>query len=225
MTIDDVVVRTVTLLGMTGITGVASWIFLTNDNPLTFPLMMGSLVIALILGLVISFKQVTNPVVIGAYAVLQGVLLGVISRVFESAYGGIVLQAVAATFAVFVGMGVLYKFKVLRVTPKFTKVVIGATIGLFALMMINLVVGFFNSGSGIGIRGGLTGSVGWLPIVFSLVAIVVAALNFVLDFDQVEQGIRYGLPEKYAWACAFGILVGLIWLYLEMLRLLSYLRR
>ncbi|WP_018351665.1 Bax inhibitor-1/YccA family protein [Longispora albida] len=224
MTVDDVVIRTVFLLALTGITGAVSWLFIP---PAVQGLaLLASGVIGLVLALVIVFAQVTNPVVISAYAVIQGVAAGVVSKFYENLYDGIVLQAVVATFGVFFAMAVLYKFRVLRATPKFARGVIGALIGVVALMLINFVVGFFNDG-GIGIRASADPSakVSWLPIVFSLVVIVVAALTFILDFDQVEQGVRYGLPEKYAWACAFGLLVGLIFLYYEVLRLLSYLRR
>ena len=114
-------------------------------------------------------------------------------------------------------MALLYKSRVIRATPRFTRIVIGAVVGLFALMLVNFVLSLF--GVSTGLREG-----GTIGIIFSLVCIVVAALTFVLDFDQVEEGVRQGLPQRYAWSCAFGILVGLIWLYLEILRLLSYLR-
>jgi uncharacterized YccA/Bax inhibitor family protein len=224
MTLDDVVVRTVMLLALTGISGAASWILLPPTGGIVFLAMVGSLIAGLVLGLVISFAQVTNPFVIGAYAVVEGVLLGVVSRYFENFYNGIVIQAAAATFGVFAAMAVLYKMKVLRATPKFTRFVIGALIGVVLLMFVNLAASFFIPG-GLGLRGGVDGKVGWLPIVFSLVCIGVGALTFILDFDAVEQGVRYGLPERYSWYCAFGLLAGLIFVYWEILRLLSYLRR
>jgi uncharacterized YccA/Bax inhibitor family protein len=222
MTLDDVVVRTVGLLALTGIAGAFSWAFL--DGPVALLAMFGSMIAGLVLGLVISFAQITNPFVIGGYAVLEGVLLGVVSRVFEQRYPGIVIQAVVGTFGVFAGMAVLYKFRVLRATPKFTRFVIGALIGVVALSLVNLVAYFFGFNLGL-VEYSVDGKVGWLPIVFSLLCIGVGALTFILDFDLVEQGVRAGLPEKYAWYCAFGIEVGLIFLYWQILRLLSYLRR
>lgn len=221
MTLDDVVVRTITLLGITGVVGAIAWMMVPAT--LTMPALIGSAVVGLILGLVISFGRITNPALIGVYAAVEGVFLGLASRVFESYYPGIVLQAVAATFGVFAGMAVLYKFKVLRATPKFTKFVIGALLGAMALILINLVMSFF--GASLGIRAGMTGEVGWLPIVVSIVFICIAALTFILDFAMIEDGVRYGAPRKFAWYAAFGLLVGLVWLYLEILRLLSYLRR
>jgi uncharacterized YccA/Bax inhibitor family protein len=222
MTLDDVVVRTVALLALTGIAGAFAWAMLPDGPTVTLAL-IGSSLAGLVLGLVIAFKQITNPFLIGAYAVVQGVLLGVVSRYFEARYPGIVIQAVAGTFGVFFGMAVLYKFRVLRATPKFARFVIGALIGVVALMLISWVLSFF--GINLGIRADATGPVGPWPIIFSLVVIAVGALTFILDFDLIEKSVQYGVPEKFAWYCAFGLLVGLIFLYWEILRLLSYFPR
>jgi uncharacterized YccA/Bax inhibitor family protein len=113
---------------------------------------------------------------------------------------------------------------VLRATPRFTRFVLGALIGVVVLSLVNWVVAMFGGNLHL-IEYGVDGKVGWLPIVFSLVCIGVGALTFIIDFDAVEQGVRYGLPERYAWYCAFGLLVGLIFLYWQILRLLGYLRR
>lgn len=224
MTLDDVVVRTVALLAITGIVGAVSWNLLDIAGGAVVAAAFGSMLAALVLGLVISFRQITNPIAISIYAVLQGVLLGVVSRVFEASYPGIVIEAVIGTFGVFAIMAVLYKFKVLRATPKFTRFVIGALIGVVLLSMVNWIVAMFGGNLGL-IQYDVTGKVSWVPIVFSLVCIGVGALTFILDFDAVEQGVRYGLPERYAWYSAFGLLVGLIFLYWQILRLLGYLRR
>lgn len=223
MTVDDVVVRTIGLIALTGISGALSWIFLTG-GPVLGLAMFGSMIAGLVLGLVIAFARVTNPAVIALYAVTQGVLLGVVSRVFDERYPGIVIQAVVGTFAVFAGMAVLYRMRVLRATPKFTRFVIGALIGVVVLSLVNWVVAIFGGDLGL-IDYGVDGKVSLLPIVFALVCIGVGALTFILDFDAVEQGVRYGMPERFAWYCAFGLLVGLIFLYWQILRLLGYLRR
>lgn len=224
MTIDDVVVRTVALLAVTGIFGAAAWALIPDTSAILPVAVFGSLIAGLVLGLVISFRQITNPALIIGYAALQGVLLGVVSRWFEHAYSGIVIQAVIGTFGIFGIMAVLYKLQILRATPRFTKMVVGALVGVVVLSLANYL--FYLFGLNLGLREYSTdGKVGWLPIVFSLVIIVVGALTFVLDFDAVEQGVRYGLPEKFGWYCSFGILVGLIFLYWEILRMLSYLRR
>ena len=225
MTLDDVVVRTVMLLALTGVAGAAAWLLLPSGPIMAFA-MFGSMISALVLGLVISFARVTNPLVISAYAVLEGVLLGLVSRFFENRWDGIVLQAVIGTFGVFAVMAVLYKLRVLRATPMFTRIVIGALIGVVLLTFASFIVEILPGDASLRlIQYNLDGEVKWLPIVFSLVCIVVGALTFILDFDAVEQGTRYGLPQKYAWYCAFGLLVGLIFLYWQILRLLSYLRR
>jgi uncharacterized YccA/Bax inhibitor family protein len=223
MSLDDVVVRTVGLLVLTGVSAALSWNLLTGGPILTLAA-FGSMLAGLVLGLAIAFARITNPFVIGAYAVVQGVLLGLVSKFFEARYPGIVIQAVVGTFGVFAGMAVLYKLRVLRATPKFTRFVIGALIGVVVLSLVNWIVAMFGGNLHL-VEYGVDGKVGFLPIIFSLVCIGVGALTFILDFDQIEQGVRYGLPEKYAWYCAFGLLVGLIFLYWQILRLLGYLRR
>jgi uncharacterized YccA/Bax inhibitor family protein len=223
MTAEDVVVRTVGLLLLTGATAAVAWATVPGGGR-TGLIMIGASLAGLVLVLVISIKRITNPFVIGAYAVLQGLLLGVASRGFEALYPGIVVQAVVGTFGVFFGMAVLYRFRVLRATPRFARFVMGALLGVLVLSLVNYVVYLFTGRQGLEVYT-LTGRVGWLPYVFSLVAIAVGALTFILDFDAVERGVRSGLPRRYAWYCAFAILVGLIYLYWQILRLLGYLRR
>jgi uncharacterized YccA/Bax inhibitor family protein len=223
MTIDDVVVRTGTLIAVTAVTGALSWTLLP-DGPVVALAMMGSMLATLVLGLVIAFGRITNPVPIMAYAVLEGVLLGVVSRWFDQRYPGIAVQAVIGTLGVFAIMAVLYRLRVLRATPRFTRFVVGALIGVVLLSFVNFIAYLFGANLHL-VEYSQTGQVGWLPILFSLVAIGVGALTFILDFDMVERGARAGLPERYAWYCSFGLLVGLIFLYWQILRLLSYLRR
>jgi uncharacterized YccA/Bax inhibitor family protein len=209
MTMDDVVVRTVALLAITGIVGAGAWVLLPASSPVTYFAAFMASITGLVLGLVISFRRVTSPAVIIPYAALQGIALGVISRAFESLWSGIVIQAVLATFGIFAIMAALYKFKVLRATPRFTKFVIGALIGVVVLSFANFLFHLFGLEMGLRVYTA-DGKVGWVPILFSAAIIVVGALTFILDFDAIEQGTHYGMPEKYAWYCAFGILVGLI---------------
>lgn len=214
MTIDDVVVKTITLIGLTVVSALFAWVVLPDSMlPVTW---MGAMVVGLVLGLIIAFAQVTNPIIIGGYAVVQGLFLGSVSEVYENRFDGIVMNAVIATLGVFGLMAVLYKSKVIRATPKFMKIVMGAALGLGVVMLINFVIYLFTGSVG-PLRNG-----GPLAIGFSLVCIVVAALMFVVSFKQIEDGVAAGLPRKYGWLGAFGILVELIWLYLEFLRLLSY---
>ena len=221
MTMDDVVVRTVGLLAVLGIAAAAAWKVVPDS--LLVPVWIGAAMVGLVLGLVISFARITNPAVILAYTVVEGVFVGLVSKLSNDGrilggYDGVVTQAAAGTFGVFFIMAALYKFRVIRATPKFVKGMIAAVAGVFALMLVNFVLSFF------GIQTHLRDGSRW-SIIFSIVCIVIAALTFILDFDQIETGVRMGLPRKYAWSCAFGILVGLIWLYLEILRLLRTLNR
>ncbi len=212
MTVEDVLVRTGVLLGTAIVTGAATWVL--GLEALAIP----AALIGLVLGLVIAFKQVTKPAVIVTYAAVEGVFLGGISKLFETAYPGLVVQAVVGTSAVALSMLFLYKSGRIRVTPKFTKMVIGATLGFLGLILVNFAASFFVDG-GLGLRDG-----GPLAIGVSLFAIGLASLNLVLDFDLIEKGAQQGLPERYGWFAAFGLMVTLVWLYIEILRLLSYLR-
>ena len=217
MTVDDVVVKTVILLGITGVSAVAAW-NLIPDSLLGIS-WIGAAVVGLVLGFIISFSRMANPALVVAYAVVEGAFVGLVSKAYQNimGYDGIVLQAVVATFGVFFLMAFLYRAKVIRATPKFQRGMIAVMAGLFAVMLINFVLSLF--GFSTGLRD--NGAVG---IIFSLVCIVVASLSFILSFNEVEEGVRMGLPQRYSWTAAFGILVSLIWLYLEILRLLSFLQ-
>ncbi|GAA4597721.1 putative YccA/Bax inhibitor family protein [Actinoplanes octamycinicus] len=217
MTIDDVVVKTVTLLGITGISAVAAWNLIPTS--LTGVAWIGAAMVGIVLGMVISFMRMANPALVITYAVVEGVFVGMVSKAFESilGYDGIILQAVVATFGVFFLMAALYRARVIRATPKFQRIMISVMAGLFGVMLINFVLYLF------GVNTGLRDN-GPLGYIFSLVCIVVASLSFILNFNEIEEGVRAGLPRRYSWTAAFGILVGLVWLYIEILRLLSYLQ-
>jgi uncharacterized YccA/Bax inhibitor family protein len=212
MTIDDVVTKTGISLALLIVAGAFTWIF---D---LYALVLPAALIGFVLALVIVFKKTVSPALILAYAAVEGVFLGGISKLFEQRFSGIVIQAVVGTAAVFVGMLVVYRTGAIRVTPRFTKWLVGAMIGVVGLMLVNLIASFFTPG-GLGLRDG-----GALAIIFSLVCIGIAAFSFLLDFDAADQAIRAQAPEKFAWYIAFGLLVTLVWLYLEILRLLSYFR-
>ena len=212
MTLDDVVMKTAITLGVVVATGAVAWIFKLSGLAV-----VGALV-GFVLALVISFKQSTNPTLILSYAAAEGIFLGAVSRVFNDAYPSVAIQAVVGTAGVFAGMLVVYKTGAIRVTPKFTRWLLGALIGVVVLMLVNLVASFFTEG-GLGLRNG-----GALAIGFSLLCIGIAAFTFLLDFDTIDKGIKQGAPERFAWYAAFGLTVTLVWLYLEILRLLSYFR-
>jgi uncharacterized YccA/Bax inhibitor family protein len=216
LTLDDVVVKTVSLLALLGVTGFAT-AFLVRDPATLLAIWMGGMIVGLILGFVITFRRVVSPPLILVYTVAEGAFLGAVSSFFEARWPGIVLQAAGATFAIFAVMAVLYKTRVLRATPKFTRGVLGALAAAFVLVLARFVLSLFGAGTFL-----YNGSS--VSILISLVIIVVGALTFILDFDLIEQSVARGAPKSMAWTCAFGLMVGLIWVYLEVLRLLSYLR-
>jgi uncharacterized YccA/Bax inhibitor family protein len=218
MTMDDVVTKTGVTFVVTVLAAAATWAMPGNTGA---ALALPAILIALVLGLVISFKQIANPAATLGYAALQGIAVGAISEFYAQAFpdgGNLVMQAVIGTFGVFFGMLVVYKTGAIRVTPKMTRWVVGALFGVLALVLVNLVASFFTPG-GLGLRDG-----GPLAIVFSLVVIGVAAFSLLLDFDMADEAIRRGVAPKFAWYIAFGLLVTVVWLYLEILRLLSYFR-
>ena len=217
MTLDDVVVRTAATLGTVFVGGALSWVMLAERTALG--LVLPAILVGFVLAMVISFRQSTNPALILSYAFVEGVALGGISRVFNAHYPGIVIQAVIGTMGVFAGMLVVYKTGAIRVTPRFQRWLLGALIGVVVLMFANLIASLFTQ-DGLQLRSG-----GGLAIVFSLVCIGVAAFSFLLDFDMVDQAVRRGAPERFAWYAAFGLTVTLVWLYIEILRLLSYFRQ
>ncbi|MEU2252923.1 Bax inhibitor-1/YccA family protein [Nocardia xishanensis] len=223
MTIDDVVTKTGITLGVLTLSALVAF-GLTAANTSLAPLfvIVGGLV-GLVLVLIASFaNKMDNPAIVLGYAVAEGLFLGALSFMFtDITFGGtggsaLIGQAVLGTFGVFAGMLVVYKTGAIRVTPRFTRMLIGATIGVVVLMLGNLVASFFTDG-GFGLRDG-----GPIAIVFSLVCIAVAAFSFLLDFDAADQLIRAQAPEKAAWGVALGLTVTLVWLYVEILRLLSY---
>jgi uncharacterized YccA/Bax inhibitor family protein len=215
MTMDDVVTKTGITFLVTVLTAAAVWAL---PGSMGWGLALPAVFVGLILGMVISFKGIANPVATLAYAAVEGVFLGAVSEAFEQYFGrGIVMQAVIGTFGVFAGMLVVYKTGAIRVTPKFTRMMVGALVGVLVLMVFDLIAAMF--GFDTGLRDG-----GPLAIVFSLVVIGVAAFSLLLDFDMADEAIRRGAPPKFAWYIAFGLLVTVVWLYLEILRLLSYFR-
>ncbi|MDI9917055.1 Bax inhibitor-1/YccA family protein [Rhodococcus sp. IEGM 1379] len=229
MTIDDVVTKTGITLGVLTLTAIISY-FLVNNNPdLASPFVIGGGLVGLVLVLVATFgRKMDNPAIVLAYAVAEGFFLGALSFMFTApieAAGGIsastlIGQAVLGTFGVFFGMLVVYKTGAIRVTPRLTRMIIGALIGVVVLSLGNLLATVISGGSFNILRDG-----GPMAIIFSLFCIGLAAFSFLLDFDAADQLIRAQAPEKAAWGVALGLTVTLVWLYVEILRLLSYFNR
>jgi uncharacterized YccA/Bax inhibitor family protein len=218
LTLDDVITRTVLLLGTMLVAAGVGW-FVVPDSA-AGGIATISILGALGLGLYIGFSGRANAGTTVTYAALEGLALGVISELFNRAWPGIVVQAVAGTIMVAGGVLVVYKTGAVRVTPRFVKIVFASTLGVFGLMVVNAIAGIFTSG-GLGLRDPHTNM--GLAVIFSLVCIVIAAANLIIDFDMIEQSVRRGTDEKFGWYLSWGILVTLVWLYLEILRLLSYL--
>lgn len=228
LTIDDVVTKTGITLAVLSAVAVVSY-FMVGSNlalamPFTFIGGFGGL--ALVLIATFGRKQ-DSPAIVLTYAALEGLFLGAISFVLANLSvsttnaGVLIGQAVLGTIGVFVGMLVVYKTGAIRVTPKFTRMIVAGLFGVLALMLGNALLAAFhvNGGEGLGLRSG-----GPLAIIFSLVCIGIAAFSFLIDFDAADQLIRAGAPEKAAWGIALGLTVTLVWLYIEILRLLSYLQ-
>jgi uncharacterized YccA/Bax inhibitor family protein len=230
LTIDDVVTKTGITLAVLTAAAVVSFFMVASSPALAMPLMLVGAFGGLALVLVATFgrKQDSPPLVL-SYAVLEGLFLGAISfaLTFQVSVGGgrsvnagaMIGEAVLGTLGVFFGMLVVYKTGAIRVTPKFTRMVVAALFGAVFLMLGNFVLALFGvgGGTGLGLRSG-----GTVAIIFSLVMIGIAAFSFLIDFDAADQMIRAGAPEKAAWGIALGLTVTLVWLYLEILRLLSY---
>jgi uncharacterized YccA/Bax inhibitor family protein len=173
----------------------------------------------LILALVISFRAHLAPYLSVPYAALQGLAIGGISAIFERRYPGIAIQAVGLTFAVMAVMLVAYRAGWIRATERFRAIVVGATGAIAVVYVVSLVLGFFH------VNVPILNDATPLGIGVSLVIVGVAALNLVLDFDLIEQGVARGVPRYMEWYGAFALLVTLVWLYLEILRLLGKVRR
>ncbi|KZF08496.1 MAG: Bax inhibitor-1/YccA family protein [Rhodococcus sp. (in: high G+C Gram-positive bacteria)] len=223
MTIDDVVTKTGITLGVLSITAIVAYLLVDNNTNLAAPFVIGGGLVGLGLVLFATFgRKMDNKAVVLAYAVAEGFFLGALSFMFTDVeFGGVggsalIAQAILGTFGVFFGMLVVYKTGAIRVTPRLTRMIIGALIGVVVLALGNLVASFFMDG-GFGLRDG-----GPIAIIFSLVCIGIAAFSFLLDFDQADQLIRGQAPEKAAWGVALGLTITLVWLYVEILRLLSY---
>lgn len=220
MTIDGTVNRAGILLILVLAPAFYVWrvFFSTQDPAAVVPWMLLGIFGGLVASIVTVFKKEWAPVSAPVYAVLEGLALGGISAFWEARFPGIVIQAVGLTFGTLFALLMAYKSGMIRATENFKLGVIAATGGIFLLYLVSFVLGFFNIHLGFIHEGGVVG------ILFSLFVVVVAALNLVLDFDFIETGAQRGVPKYMEWYAAFGLMVTLIWLYLEMLRLLAKVR-
>ncbi|MCV7572332.1 Bax inhibitor-1/YccA family protein [Micrococcus luteus] len=207
MTYNDVVGKTGLMLVLVVVAGAVGWF-----SP---GLMIVGAIAGLVLGLVNSFKREPSPVLIMLYALAEGLFLGGISAVFEASYPGIVVQAVLGTLSVFAVMLALYTSGKFRPTPRMTKIVMTAMLGYLVFMLVNLVLTWT------GIANLRTGGLG---LIIGALAVLLAAYSLTMDFEMAAVGVKNGAPQKYSWSVAFGLTVTLVWLYIEILRILSILR-
>jgi uncharacterized YccA/Bax inhibitor family protein len=197
------------------LTGSWSRFFHASTSDEVLPLMGIGLVGGLVVAMVTIFKKEWSPITAPIYSLLEGLALGGISAMFEHRYPGIAIQAVGLTFGTLFVLLIAYHSRVIRVTEKFKLGVVAATGGIAVFYLVQFVLGFF------GVRFTAINGSGLLGIGFSVVVVIVAALNLVLDFDFIESGVSAGAPKYMEWYGAFGLIVTLVWLYLEILRLLS----
>ncbi|GGV49912.1 Bax inhibitor-1/YccA family protein [Streptomyces griseoflavus] len=219
MTIDDVIIRTASTLGLLIVTAALSWALLPVDEAnigRSYGIAIGAALIGMVLALVQSFKRKPSPALILTYAAFEGVFLGVISSAVDTHIAsGAAMQAVLGTMAVFAGVLVAYKAGWIRVNRRFYGFVMAAALGFILLMAVNLLFAVIGGGDGLGFRSGPLG------IVFGIVGIILGACFLALDFKQVEDGIAYGAPREEAWFAAFGLTLTLVWIYMEFLRLIA----
>jgi uncharacterized YccA/Bax inhibitor family protein len=221
MTVQGVVFKTALALLLVLLSSGYTWIkyYQSGGHPESISvLMMVGILGGLVLAIATAVKKEWAPVTTGFYALFEGLFIGGISAILEASFPGIVIQAAGLTFGTLASMLIVYQSGLIKATEGFKMGVAAATGGIFLVYMATLILSFF----GIQIPG-IYGN-GWFGILFSLVVVAIAALNFILDFDFIEQGAKQGAPKYMEWYGAFALLVTLIWLYVEFLRLLSKLR-
>ena len=221
MTLQGTVNKTGILLLLVMITATYTWnqFFSTGLPETVMPIAIGGAIFGFGFALATIFKKTWAPITAPLYALSQGLFLGAISAIFELQFPGIVIQAVGLTMGTLASLLVLYKTGIIKPTENFRLMIVSATMGIALLYVVSMVMNVFGS-SGIG----FIHSNGLFGIGFSLFVVAIAALNLVLDFDFIEQGSEQGAPKYMEWFGAFSLMVTLIWLYLEMLRLLAKLR-
>lgn len=221
MTIDSVVQKTGITLGITVLAAIATWIWAGDPTTWTTAeagrvtmVAMGAAGLAFVLSMVNSFKRVVSPPLVMAFAAVEGVALGAISKFFDAMYPGVVSGAVIGTMAAFAGVLAAYKIFDIKLSDKFKRGVTAAMFGMVGLALVSVVLSFFGANflsfdSGLG-------------LIFSVVGLVLGVFMLMMDFDFVEQGVAAGIEERYSWTAAFAMLVSLVWIYTNLLRILAF---
>jgi uncharacterized YccA/Bax inhibitor family protein len=219
VTMDDVIMKTLALFAIVLVTAAAGWAVAANNPNAGSAIWIGGMIGTLVIGLIIAFKKTLSVPLILLYAVVEGLFMGAVSQFFNVAYPGIVGQAVLATLATFAGMFLAYKFGLIKVTAKFRRIMTMMIFGYVIFAIVNFIFAAFWSDSPFGFGG-----TGGLGIAISVFAVGLASFTLALDFDSIEGAIRSGAPQKYSWLLAHGLIVTLVWLYIEFLRLFARLR-
>jgi uncharacterized YccA/Bax inhibitor family protein len=212
LTLDDVVMKTAGLFTLMLVFAAVGWVLTPQVGPV---LLLGGIALTLVLGFAIALKKTISVPLIVVYAVVEGLLVGSISVIYANRYEGIVTQAVLATLSVFAGMLLAYKVGLIKVTARFRRMVTMAIFGYMIFALVNLGYALITH-SAFGIGG--TSPLG---IGISIFAVGLASFSLALDFDAIERAIAAGAPQRYSWLLAHGLIVTLVWLYLEILRLLG----
>ncbi len=232
MTVNGVISATATLFVLLLASAAVGWIQTGSPEAVQFgdgsigynysipPLAWGGLIVGIALTFLLMFKPHLAKFIAPIYALAEGFFVGAISRMYETYYDGIVVQAAGATIAVFGVMLVLYRTRIIKVTNRFRKIVVSATMGVMVFYGVCLLIRMFAGADSVSFLS----SPSLLGIGFSVLVAGLAAFNLALDFDFIERGAKQGLDKNFEWYAAFGLLVTIVWLYLEMLRLLSKLR-
>jgi len=219
MTLNGTVNKTIILLVLLLFPASYTWMKVFEGNSSYISLYLwGGLIGGLILALITIFKKEWSPFTAPFYAIFEGLFLGGLSAIFEKMYPGIVIQAVALTFGTLLMLLFAYKTRLIRATENFKLGVVAATGGIALIYFVSIMLSFF------GISMPFIHESGLIGIGFSVFVVIIAALNLVLDFDFIEHGAEHGAPKYMEWYGAFGLMVTLIWLYIEILRLLAKLR-
>jgi uncharacterized YccA/Bax inhibitor family protein len=215
MTIQGTVNKSFLLLAIIVLGATYTWKLMAGGSPVLMAFVIGGAIGGFITALITIFKKTWSAYTAPVYALFEGLFLGGISAVFNSMYPGIVIQAIALTFGTMFALLFAYRTGLIKVTEGFRMGVVAATGGIAIAYFLSFILGMF------GVNIGFIHSNGPVGIIVSLVIVVVAALNLVLDFDFIESGAKAGAPKYMEWYASFGLMVTLVWLYLEMLRLLS----
>src|SRR5450631_1480115 len=220
VTLDDVVMKTLGLFAIVLVVAAATWFTVAGRTTLSLPLMLAGMFGGLGVGLLVAFKKTISVPLIVTYAALEGVLVGAISEVFNQRWPGVVTTAVIATLCTFAGMLLGYKSGLIKVTDKSRRIFGMAIMGYLLFGLVNVFAAFMGVGQGWGFGGS-----GFMGIAISLLGVGLASYSLAIDFDSVDRAIKAQLPENYSWLLAHGFIVTLVWLYLEMLRLMARMRQ